>query len=160
MGRWTGSWLSGPQAANPAAQRVGTGTGYAGERLGLPRTGPGSVAGFGPRLGAFLVDSVIANLLVGLVYFVGVRPDPGLRGELVLLGFLLQELVLVAAAGATFGMRLIGLRVARVADGLPPAPLMAALRTALLALLIPALIWDADGRGMHDRASGTVVVRA
>lgn len=133
---------------------------YAGERLGLPRTGPGSVAGFGSRLAAFLIDSVIANLLVGLVYFAGVRPDPGLRGELVLLGFLLQELVLVAAAGATLGMRIVRLRVARVADGRQPDFVMVALRTALLALLIPALIWDADSRGMHDRASGTVVVRA
>jgi uncharacterized RDD family membrane protein YckC len=36
----------------------------------------------------------------------------------------------------------------------------AALRTALLMLLIPALISDRDGRGLHDRAAGTVVVRA
>ena len=35
-----------------------------------------------------------------------------------------------------------------------------ALRTALLLLLVPALITDRDGRGLHDRAAGTVVVRA
>lgn len=118
------------------------------------------MVGFGPRLGAFLIDSVVANLLVGLVHLGGVRPGPGLRGELVLAGFLLQELVLVAAAGATFGMRLLGLRVARVVDGGPPRFPAVALRTALLSLLVPALIWDRDGRGLHDRASGTVVVRA
>ena len=38
--------------------------------------------------------------------------------------------------------------------------LRAALRTLLLCLLIPALIWDRDGRGLHDKAAGTVVVRA
>jgi uncharacterized RDD family membrane protein YckC len=26
-------------------------------------------------------------------------------------------------------------------------------------LVIPAVIWDRDGRGMHDRLLGTVVVR-
>lgn len=157
MGRWTGSWLSGPQAAGVETRRASA---YAGERLGLPRTGRGSVPGFGPRLGAFAVDSVIANLLVGLVYFAGVRPGPGLRGYLVVAGFLSQELVLVAAAGATLGMQLLGLRVIRVADGGRPSLIMSALRTALLSLLVPALIWDSDRRGMHDRASGTAVVRA
>ena len=157
MGRWTGSWLSGPSAAG--LRPAGADLGRRGERLGLPASGPGSVVGFGPRLGAFVVDSVIANLLVGLVYLGGVRPGPGLRGELVLVAFLLQELVLVTAAGATIGMRLLGLRVARVSDGSPPDFPMVALRTALLSLLVPALIWDRDGRGLHDRASRTVVVR-
>ena len=157
MGRWTGSWLSGPGAAG-IGERPAAG-GHRGDRLGLPAAGPGSVAGFGPRLGAFLVDSVIANLLVGLVYFAGIHPGPGQRGQLVLAGFLLQELVLVATAGSTVGMRMLGIRVVRV-DGERPTLLMVALRTALLSLLVPALIWDADGRGMHDRASGTVVVRA
>jgi len=35
----------------------------------------------------------------------------------------------------------------------------AVLRTALLALVLPALARDGDGRGWHDRASGTIVVR-
>jgi uncharacterized RDD family membrane protein YckC len=26
--------------------------------------------------------------------------------------------------------------------------------------VIPATIWDRDGRGLHDKAAGTVVVRA
>jgi uncharacterized RDD family membrane protein YckC len=25
---------------------------------------------------------------------------------------------------------------------------------------VPALIWDRDGRGLHDRAAGTVLVHA
>jgi uncharacterized RDD family membrane protein YckC len=32
-------------------------------------------------------------------------------------------------------------------------------RTLLLALLVPALIADRDGRGLHDRLAGTVLVR-
>jgi len=30
---------------------------------------------------------------------------------------------------------------------------------ALLVLLVPALVMDRDGRGLHDRAAGAVVVR-
>ena len=35
----------------------------------------------------------------------------------------------------------------------------ALLRTALIALVMPALVRDEDGRGWHDRATRTVVVR-
>jgi len=34
------------------------------------------------------------------------------------------------------------------------------LRTLLICLVIPAVIWDRDGRGLQDRAAGTVVVKA
>jgi uncharacterized RDD family membrane protein YckC len=43
-------------------------------------------------------------------------------------------------------------------DGRPPGLWRAALRTALLLLLVPALVWDRDGRGLHDKAAGTVLV--
>jgi hypothetical protein len=32
-------------------------------------------------------------------------------------------------------------------------------RTALLCVVIPAVIWDRDQRGLHDRLIGTVLVR-
>ena len=32
-------------------------------------------------------------------------------------------------------------------------------RTALLVLVTPAVIWDPDQRGLHDKAAGTVLVR-
>jgi hypothetical protein len=32
-------------------------------------------------------------------------------------------------------------------------------RTVLLCLVVPAVIWDRDQRGMHDRLIGTVLVR-
>ena len=32
-------------------------------------------------------------------------------------------------------------------------------RTVLLCLVIPAVIWDADQRGLHDKAAGTVLLR-
>jgi uncharacterized RDD family membrane protein YckC len=41
----------------------------------------------------------------------------------------------------------------------PVNPWRALLRTFLLVLLIPAVIWDRDGRGLHDRLTDTAVVR-
>jgi uncharacterized RDD family membrane protein YckC len=58
-------------------------------------------------------------------------------------------------------MRLIGIRVTRAsAPGAVPGFLGAAIRTALLVLVLPAVLMDRDGRGLHDKAAGTIVVRA
>lgn len=72
--------------------------------------------------------------------------------------FGLAQLVLVGTDGSSIGHRLTGLRVVRL-DGGWAGPLPAAVRTALLCLAVPALIWDADQRGLHDRAAGTVLIR-
>ena len=56
-------------------------------------------------------------------------------------------------------MALVGLRVVRVDRDAPVNPWRALLRTFLLFLLVPALVWDRDGRGLHDRYSDTAVVR-
>jgi uncharacterized RDD family membrane protein YckC len=128
-------------------------------RLGLPEAGPGSVAGLGARLGGFLVDAVIANLLVGVPYAFGVRYSSDGRGFAILLAFLAEEFILVSTAGYTIGMRMFGIRVVRAADGGRQTWPWIGVRTILLALLVPVFIWDRDQRGSHDRAAGTVVVR-
>jgi uncharacterized RDD family membrane protein YckC len=53
----------------------------------------------------------------------------------------------------------LGLRVVRV-DGHPVGPLWALVRTVLLLTVVPALLWDRDYRGLHDKAADTVVVRS
>lgn len=71
-----------------------------------------------------------------------------------------EYLVLLVLVGQTLGMRLLGLRVVRVAAPEAPVGLVAvAVRTALLMLLLPAVIRADDGRELHDRAAGTTVVR-
>jgi hypothetical protein len=32
-------------------------------------------------------------------------------------------------------------------------------RTLLLVLVLPALVWDSDQRGFHDKVAGTVLIR-
>ena len=61
--------------------------------------------------------------------------------------------------GASFGQRIMGLVVAPVGRTLVGLPGVL-LRTALLCLVIPALVMDPQGRGLHDLAAGTVVLRS
>ena len=150
MGRALGGWLEGPGV--PRGDIPGV-------RLGLPPHGPGSAAGFGPRLGAYVVDGVVANLLAGVPYLIGFRYDADARGIVVYLAFLLQAFLLVSLRGQTVGMRLLGIRVMRVRDGGRQGWPWIAARTLLLGLLVPACIWDRDQRGQHDRAAGTIIVR-
>ncbi|MDQ6651100.1 MAG: RDD family protein [Actinomycetota bacterium] len=156
MGRASGSWLGGPRSA-------GTGLppgGWRGRRLGLPAEGPGSVATLNRRLAAFAVDLLAGAAIGGLANAFVRHPSPGTRGLAANAAFLLEVAVLVGLTGQSLGMRALGLRVLRLVG--PPLPGLgwSAVRTVLLVLLVPAVIWDRDSRGLHDRASGTVVVRA
>jgi hypothetical protein len=38
-------------------------------------------------------------------------------------------------------------------------PVAALSRSVLLCVFVPAVIWDKDGRGLHDRFAGTVLRR-
>ncbi len=64
----------------------------------------------------------------------------------------------VGTVGATPGKLLFRLRAVSVRGG-RLGPVRAVLRSLLVCLAIPALIWDCDGRGLHDRLSGAVQVR-
>ncbi|MBI1376892.1 MAG: RDD family protein [Frankiales bacterium] len=146
-----GSWLSGPSSV------TGIGQDYRGQRLGLPEEGTGSLAGWGRRLAALLVDWIACLLLVRL-FVPGI--DYGTSASsLVTLGFFLAELTLFTwVAGASFGQRLLGLAVVRL-DGGRVGLLRAFARSVQICLLVPPLVWDRDGRGLHDRSVGTAVVR-
>jgi len=124
-----------------------------GAALGLPAEGPGSLAGFGRRAVAFLVDAFAAALIAGLV------TAPELPGNWSLLSFGLITVVFLVLTGQTPGMRLLGLRLAHPRPGERLALWRAVVRTALLMLLLPALVVDGNGRGMHDRLTDTAVVR-
>jgi uncharacterized RDD family membrane protein YckC len=150
VARALGGWLEGPGISQRSVP---------GSRLGLPAEGPGSVAGVGSRILAYVVDGVIANLLIGLPYLVGVRYSVDSRGLAIYIAFLLQVFILVGVQGQTIGMRLAGIRVVSVAGRGRARWRWVAVRTVLLGLLVPACVWDRDQRGLHDRAAGTVIVR-
>jgi uncharacterized RDD family membrane protein YckC len=156
MPRWTGTWLSGLAAAGVDTTPR---DGWRGRRLGLPSDGPGALATTGSRLAAFVVDIVVAGLIGGLVNAFLVDPTPGQRAIAGNAAFALEVLLLTALTGQSIGMRLLGIRVLRLdAPDSPPGFLPAAIRTALLMLVLPAVVFDRDGRGLHDKAAGTAVV--
>jgi uncharacterized RDD family membrane protein YckC len=64
----------------------------------------------------------------------------------------------VALAGSTPGKRLMRLRVVRL-DGGRLGPVAALVRTVLVMLFVPAVVWDRDTRGLHDKAAGSVEIR-
>lgn len=121
-----------------------------------PEQGAGSVARFGARLRAFVVDGALSVLIAVLAGF-----RPAHRGyDVVVYGaFLAIELLFLAVAGQTPGMRVAGLVVARARDGGKPQLQWVLVRTVLLAALVPALVTDSSGRALHDRAAGLATLR-
>lgn len=164
MGRVTGSWLSGPQ--------IGPGEGgeYRGEDLGLPESGPGSLAGGWLRTLGLLVDWVLAGG-VSLLFVSFESPN---LGTTVLAVWFVLGVVAVSLFGFTPGQFAVGVRVARVdlgpdrteaeVTGEVPIAAVGVLRAlgrqVLIVFLVPALINDYNGRALHDRATGTALVRS
>lgn len=134
---------------------AGADFGYRGEQLGLPQEGPGSIARPGRRLGALAVDWGLCLLIAYGLITDGYDPR---TANWTLLVFLVLGVLTVGTVGSTPGKRVFGLRVVALGTG-TVNPLRALLRTVLLCLALPALIWDRDGRGLHDRLAGTVEVR-
>ncbi|MFG2141313.1 RDD family protein [Streptomyces sp. NPDC048650] len=147
-----GSWISGPRAT---AEDMGVDFGYRGERLGLPEQGSGSVARFGRRLAALFVDWALCMLIAyGLLS--GGRAQSASNWALAV--FAVLSLLTVGTVGFTPGKRLLGLRVIAEDGGRLSLPRVL-LRTVLLVVVIPAVVWDRDGRGLHDRLARAVQVR-
>lgn len=138
------SWMEGPPTPGDGDPR------YPGERLGLPAEGSRSVARFPRRFVGVLVDW-IACLLLSNAFLGG---DPW--GTLGL--FALLHVITLGTIGASPGHALVGLRLVRL-DGGWVGPLPALVRTLLLCLVVPPLVYDKDQRGLHDRAARTVLVR-
>ncbi|MER5865512.1 RDD family protein [Kitasatospora sp. NPDC002040] len=147
-----GSWIDGPKTA---AERMGADFGYRGERLGLPKEGPGALAGPGRRIGALCVDGWLVSLIAYGLLSKGVAASANVWTTPLFYGI---TVLLLATTGTTVGKRLFGLRVVRL-DGSRASIPQVLLRTLLLCLVVPAVVWDRDTRGLHDKAVGTVEVR-
>lgn len=140
-------------APGPAA-----GEAYPGERLGLPPEGPGSVVGWGRRVLALCVDWAACLLVVAAFQGAGVWTGRAVSQWGPLLGFLVEATLLTALVGGSFGQLVCRVAVVRL-DRRPVNLLQALLRTFLICLVIPPLVFDRDQRGLHDLAVGSVAIR-
>lgn len=136
--------MAAPITSTPAAND------WPGQRLGLPESGPRSVARPGRRIAAIAIDFAIAALLWAAFF-----PSEQWASTLIFMG--LQVLFIPLTSGG-LGHLCVGLRVVTL-NGTWVGVWRPIVRTVLLALLIPALIWDTDQRGLHDKVAGTVLVR-
>lgn len=157
-----GSWMSGTQIPG------GENNDYPGEDLGVPDRGAGSLASGWQRVLGLLVDWLISYGIAFLIVGWGSS-----TGTTVLIVWFVIGVIAVSLFGFTPGQYITGMRVARVDFGpergaaeaageVPRAavgPVRALVRQALISFVVPALINDYNGRAMHDRATGTALVR-
>ncbi|MEI6514180.1 MAG: RDD family protein [bacterium] len=118
----------------------------------------GREVSLGRRLAAITLDwlacyAIIAALSGGIGQM---SPD---RSPIILALFFSEVAILTALTGASLGQKIFGLRVVRFSDGGTITPLQALIRTFFLVLLVTAVTYDEDGRGIHERISKTVLTR-
>lgn len=113
--------------------------------------------GQGRRMLGLLIDWA-------LCYFItwGFFADPGTGAFTPIVYFLYlgQYLFFSVLGGATPGHRIVGLKIVNFSDAQMPTPKQALIRTALLAIVITAITFDQNGRGINERFSGTVLIRS
>lgn len=156
MARMTGSWLSGPSAALPQGQQGQQD--YPGQWLGLPENGPGSLVPALKRVLALVIDWFTAMGVA--MALVGDNPleSPLLSAYTLIIWFAVGVLS-VTFFSFTPGQYIAGIHVVRVDTQARVGILRALARQALLVFLVPAIVNDVDGRGLHDRSTGTALVR-
>lgn len=123
---------------------------WPGQRLGLPETGTRSVARLGRRIAALAIDWAVAVVLSAAFF--------GYDSIATLLIFIGLQVLFTIIVNASLGHAILGLRVVPMAGGLLGVwrPVVRAL---LIALVIPAMLFDENNRGLHDRAAGTILLR-
>ena len=123
---------------------------WPGERLGLCPDGPGSVGRLGRRIAGLAIDWALA-VAASVIFF-------NYDGFATTLIFVVLQIVFIPTIGGSIGHRLVGLRVVVLGGGWVGLwrPIV---RSLLLSIVIPALVWDSDQRGFHDKMAGTVLIR-
>lgn len=130
----------------------GTAEQYPGRGLGLPASGVGAVASFGRRVGAFVIDIVLSALVAWLI----TAPEPPQNMSLLVWG--VMTVIAVGLFGITPGQAVLGIRVVPMGGG-SLVGLWAIPRTVLVFVIVPTLLVNVDGRGLHDRLCRTIVLR-
>ena len=130
---------------------------YPGERLGLPKAGRGSLATWGSRIAALVVDWIICTVVAVVLFGTRVLTGHGWTSWATLATFFVESSVLCVLVGGSVGQLVCRIGVVRV-ERRPLDLGRSLLRAALVCVVLPALIVGTDRRGLHDLAAGTVVV--
>jgi uncharacterized RDD family membrane protein YckC len=132
-------------------------TTYPGQRLGLPEDGRGSAASWLARFGALVIDWITSMLVASISAGQSMWSSDASKWP-VMVVFLVELTLFTALAGGSFGQIVVRIAVVRL-DRKPVNLLQSLLRSMLICLVVPPLVFNRDGRGLHDLAVGTIVVR-
>lgn len=137
-------WIDGPGGGRAGGR-------WPGDLLGLPQHGPASMATAARRAGALMIDWALALVVSNLAF----------AGDAIatLLVFAAMHVVGLTLLATTVGKALCRIQVVREGTGGTAPVHRVLIRTALLCLVLPAVVVGPDGRGMHDRVAGTVELR-
>ena len=119
---------------------------------------PGEVAGLGRRVAAIAIDW-FASILLSRVIFGQLTYGSAESSFAILMIFIAEVVLFTWLMSASFGQRLLGISVVRL-DGGRLSLWRIVVRTLLICLIIPAVVYDNTGRGLHDRAVGSVAIRS
>jgi len=98
-----------------------------------------------------VIDWVVASGLSALIF--------GIEAQLQTVAvFAVLQIVFIIIFSGSIGHLVVGLRVVPL-DPRWIGVLKPIVRTLLLSIVIPAVIWDTDQRGLHDKIAGTILVR-
>ncbi len=112
----------------------------------------------GRRLAAITLDWLACYAIVA-AFSGGIgQMDPS-RSPIILGVFFAEVAILTALTGASLGQKIFGLRVVQFSDGGAISPMQALIRTVFLILVVTAVTYDENGRGIHERISKTVLIR-
>lgn len=117
-------------------------------------------ASWAHRFGALLVDWAACTLVVVLVLGPAGWSEDRFAGFYATGIFVVESAFFTALLGGSFGKLVTRLRVVRNdATNRPLELIPALLRSVLIALVIPPLVFRPDGRGLHDMAARSKTVR-
>ena len=111
----------------------------------------------GRRFVALVLDWLMSYAIVAALTG-GIGGTYSNREFSVLALFFAEVFILSALQGASAGHRIVGIRIVRFSDKGPITPKQALIRTVLLCLVVTAITYDENGRGIHERVSGTVLL--
>ena len=117
-------------------------------------------ASWGRRILALIVDWTLCTLAVILLFGLDEYTQTGSTASLMVLPvYVVESALLTWLAGGSAGKLLTGLCVVP-ADGRLHRlnPLKVLVRQVMIALVIPPLVFRADGRGLHDIVAGTSTI--
>jgi uncharacterized RDD family membrane protein YckC len=116
------------------------------------------VASWVRRIVALFVDWFASLLVASVIAGSAVMTGHGWQAWLPLLVFWIEASFFTALLGGSFGQLLLRVVVVHV-DGRPVSLFVALVRTLMICLVVPPVIYNRDRRGLHDLAARTVTLR-